>query len=163
MIRGRVRFGSSDILPYVTLASMKLIPAMVNRDIVLSQGRPVHANVRASNEGLLRPRVARAQGIAKPFFLSFSSLYSSSPVLEGVGRWFSTARIEGPQFYHGASASKEDRLATPRSLIRSGSGRYQRVFDAPDLDLSSVFFRLRQVVGGLHSKPCLGAATECFL
>ena len=97
-----------------------------------------------------------------PSFLSFPLLLLCGIVLEGVGRWFSTARIEGPQFYRGASASKEDRLATPRSLIRSGSGRYQRVFDAPDLDLSSVFFSLRQVVGGLHSKPCLGAATECF-
>ena len=92
----------------------------------------------------------------------FHSFFSFFSALKEVGRWSSTARIEGPQFYRGASASKEDRLATPRSLIRSGSGRYQRVFDAPDLDLSSMFFRLRQVVGGLHSKPCLGAATECF-
>ena len=45
--------------------------------------------------------------------LLFPLLLLPGIVLEGVGRWFSTARIEGPQFYRGASASKEDRLATP--------------------------------------------------
>jgi hypothetical protein len=38
--------------------------------------------VGASNEGLLRPRGARAQGVARPLFF----LYSSSPVLEGVAK-----------------------------------------------------------------------------
>lgn len=72
----------------------------------------VYLSVRASNEALLRARVARASGIAMPPFLS-CSLYSSSLVLEGVGRWSSIARIEGPQLYRGASASTEDRLAVP--------------------------------------------------
>jgi hypothetical protein len=43
-------------------------------------------NVRASNEGLPRPRVARAQGIARPPFFPFFSLYSSFLVLEGVAK-----------------------------------------------------------------------------
>ena len=38
--------------------------------------------VRAFNEGLLRPRVARAQGIARPFF--FSSI--PFPRIEGRGQ-----------------------------------------------------------------------------
>src|SRR5207249_4597953 len=42
--------------------------------------------VRASNEGLPRPRVARAQGIARLTFIPFFSLYSFSPVLEGVAK-----------------------------------------------------------------------------
>ena len=42
--------------------------------------------VRASNEGLPRPRVARAQGIARLPFFPFFSLYSSSLVLEGVAK-----------------------------------------------------------------------------
>jgi hypothetical protein len=40
-------------------------------------------------------------------------------------------------------------IAKPRKPLTSGG--YQRIFDASNLDLSCVFLRLRQVVGGLHS------------
>jgi hypothetical protein len=42
--------------------------------------------VRASNEGSLRPRVARAQGIVRPPFFPSFSLYSSFLVLEGEAK-----------------------------------------------------------------------------
>ena len=73
---------------------------------------------RASNEGLHRPRVARAQGTVRlPFFPFFPPLFLCGIVLEGVGRWSSTARIEGPQFYRGASASNEDHLSISSSSL----------------------------------------------
>ena len=47
-------------------------------------------------------------------------------------------------------------------MLRWGSDRYQRIFDAPDHDLSSVFLRLREVVGGLRPQPRLGPPPKAF-
>ena len=101
------------------------------------EGRPGFPNVRASNEGLLRPRVARVQGIARSIFFLFPPLLLYGIVLEGMGRWSSTARIEGPQFYRGASASKESHLPT--------SSSYFSYFSPPS----------REGTGALAGHPCL--------
>jgi hypothetical protein len=58
--------------------------------------------LRASNEGLLRPRVARAQKIIRLHPLLRSG--STRP-----------AWVSFPSFYHRASASRKDRLTTPFS------------------------------------------------
>ena len=47
-------------------------------------------------------------------------------------------------------------------MLRWGSDRYQRIFDAPDHDFSSVFLRLREVVGGLRPQPRLGPPPKAF-
>jgi hypothetical protein len=49
-----------------------------------------------------------------------------------------------------------------RSMVLSGSGRYQHIVDTPDLDFSSAFLRLRQIVGNLHPQPCLGTTPKGF-
>ena len=49
-------------------------------------GGPGCPRLRASNEGLLRPRVARAQGIERLLFFPLPSLPPHLP-LTGVGRW----------------------------------------------------------------------------
>ena len=54
--------------------------------------------------------------------LPFSSpLFLPTQYRRGVGRWSSTARIERPQVYRGAFASKEDRLPTPCPTLASPS------------------------------------------
>ncbi len=63
---------------------------------------------RGVRDRALREHVGNRQA-SLLFLLSF---YSHLP-LEGVGRWSSTARIEGPPLYRGASASTEDHLAAP--------------------------------------------------
>jgi hypothetical protein len=61
---------------------LRIAPSPVNKKLpsrqfaMRSWGDQVVFIVRASNEGLLRPHVARAQGIVRP---PFSSLYSFSP------------------------------------------------------------------------------------
>ena len=72
-----------------------------------------------------------------PGLHSFLFLLSPHLPLEGVGRWSSTARIEGPQFYRGASASKESHLPT--------SSSYFSYFSPPS----------REGTGALAGHPCL--------
>jgi hypothetical protein len=66
--------------------------------------------LRASNEGLLRPRVARAGGQQ-----AILPLFSSPPtsLSRGVARLSFTARIERAQVHRARSASKKDGLAAP--------------------------------------------------
>ncbi len=86
-------------------------------------GRRFH--VRASNEGSPRPRVARAQGIARlPFFLfpPFLFPYSSSPVLEGVAKVaLDCAHRTRAVPIAARSASKEGTLAAPSPTLASPS------------------------------------------
>ena len=79
--------------------------------------------VRASNEGLLRPRVARAQGIARPPFFPFFSLYSSfqESYWREWPRLPSTARIGRALFHRARSASKKGCLAAPCPVLASPS------------------------------------------
>jgi hypothetical protein len=67
--------------------------------------------LRASNEGLLRPRVARAQEANRPPIPSFS-FFPTSPS-RGAVRLSFTARIERAQVHRARSASKKDGLAAP--------------------------------------------------
>jgi hypothetical protein len=64
-------------------------------------------------------RVARAQAIIGVSFLS-------SLNMEGVTRWSFTARIEGPQLYRGASASRKDSLVASSHSCISFSPRTTR-------------------------------------
>ena len=76
--------------------------------------------VRAFNQGSLRPRVVRAQGIASlPLFPLFLSLLLP-PVLEGGwSRLPSTARIGRAPFHRARPASKEG--TWPLLFARSSS------------------------------------------
>jgi hypothetical protein len=74
-------------------------------------------HVRTSNEGSLRPRVARAQGIARPPFFPFFSLHSSSPVLEGVAKAALNCAHRTRAFLGRAFCEQGGHLAAPfRSL-----------------------------------------------
>ena len=86
--------------------------------------------MRASNEGSPRPRVARAQGIARP--PSFSSI----PLLQYWREWPRppfTARIERAPFHRARSASTETMLAVSPLPFQARSFTLQgwRLIDLP--------------------------------
>jgi len=75
----------------------------------------------ASNEGLQRPRVARAQGIFWPsFFLSFFLLLLLLGI-GGVARWSLTERVERGPSEAARSASKKGCRAAPSALASHSS------------------------------------------
>ena len=67
-------------------------------------------NVRAFNEVSLRPRVARARGIARLPFFSFFSLYSSFLVLEGVAK----VALDCAQLFHPPNPERAETRSCPR-------------------------------------------------
>jgi hypothetical protein len=71
-------------------------------------------NVRASNEGSLRPRVARAQGISRLPFFPFSPSTPPPWYWREWPRLPSTARIGRAPFHRARSASKEGTWPLPR-------------------------------------------------
>ena len=77
-------------------------------------------SVRASNEGLFRPGVVRAQGIVRPPCFPFFFLYSSSAksYWRGWPRLPSTARIGRALVHRARSASKEGTWPLPIRLFQ---------------------------------------------
>jgi len=83
--------------------------------------------LRASNEGLLRPRVPRAQrpspmALPDHVFQPASLLFTG-----GWPDWSPTARIERPQFHRGGSASKKGTWPLPLIFQRSRVVRAERL------------------------------------
>ena len=95
------------------------------RQLSDTKEKPEHSTFSSRRGPSQCARVARVQGIARPY--SFPFPLSLSPALErvvrfllhslGSGRLSFTARIERPQPYRGGSASTKDSLATPQSLL----------------------------------------------
>ncbi len=94
----RIQRGSSEIARCTSTGDHLVCPLILLPSLLVSlfEGCLIDSQLRAANESLL-------------FFLL--------PHLKEEGRWSLPARIEGPLFYRGASASRKDRLTIPFSSL----------------------------------------------